>query len=687
MQPTSKTTSPSPGSFLPPMVIVPTPIECLTIHNCTIPLDVATVLQKWTEDIQKEEDGAVAFFRRITDEGRMFWSMVVSHAQLEEVEPHKVWRQLFAFLSCLFLRDRWPSTRVFLSTLIRSHSLDLRDGLKTCLTFGPHFPSGALPTTNAGDQALRFGLVISGGGFGTSTYGERPGVPPGVANSIFWSVVNELRDGELAHLAGWMDLLGGPKLTAKDVESKLRGVLAAQALSKMTERSVLRHYPGLARRLVDAGVLAAAHRALEVACNTDDGANAQYDEVPRNMIHAQAWRSCPPAILSNLYNAIRKESDPESGELSHILTTFRQCGFQRKHVHDPRPCEPMFNLALCFASSAKSYREQHRAMCLLDVLLDENVARHDDSWWTNVRTSTFLEFFVHYCRLDTRRVANADSIRLATFLTCTRMAQRFCLGGADDPEEQHYDVEFFVASGAFAAYLRVVLHSEDSWSALDLHALQATTEVAACFEKLAAFTEILRACVLNTDDTLLSRANFVVHSGLVPVIVRLQDKFPEQPTERVLQNLGVSLDTLVDTLIASAETGAFALVRRQLRLEPVRAKQEERKAQELKLLAIRKEAGASEAVDDRPEWHNCPISCQPMVDPVVAADGYTYERVEIETWLDTNATSPHTNLALPSKRLIPNRIIKQQIDEWLDEAHKRAMVAVPVRRVSKRQRK
>ena len=76
-----------------------------------------------------------------------------------------------------------------------------------------------------------------------------------------------------------------------------------------------------------------------------------------------------------------------------------------------------------------------------------------------------------------------------------------------------------------------------------------------------------------------------------------------------------------------------------------------------------------------------------MVDPVVAADGFTYERIEIETWLDTNSTSPYTRDPIPSKRLIPNRIIKQQIDDWLDEAHKRAMAAGPVRRVSKRQRK
>ena len=36
----------------------------------------------------------------------------------------------------------------------------------------------------------------------------------------------------------------------------------------------------------------------------------------------------------------------------------------------------------------------------------------------------------------------------------------------------------------------------------------------------------------------------------------------------------------------------------------------------------------------------CPISMEIMRDPVIAADGHTYERAEIESWFANNRTSP-----------------------------------------------
>jgi streptogramin lyase len=61
----------------------------------------------------------------------------------------------------------------------------------------------------------------------------------------------------------------------------------------------------------------------------------------------------------------------------------------------------------------------------------------------------------------------------------------------------------------------------------------------------------------------------------------------------------------------------------------------------------------------------CPILCEVMEDPVVAADGYTYERAAIETWFRQGIArdrSPMTNLPI-STALFPNIAIKQQIDE------------------------
>ncbi len=59
----------------------------------------------------------------------------------------------------------------------------------------------------------------------------------------------------------------------------------------------------------------------------------------------------------------------------------------------------------------------------------------------------------------------------------------------------------------------------------------------------------------------------------------------------------------------------------------------------------------------------CPISSIKFVDPVVAADGHTYERVAIQEWLDTgHLRSPMTNQLLSHTALIPNHTLKKIID-------------------------
>ena len=53
----------------------------------------------------------------------------------------------------------------------------------------------------------------------------------------------------------------------------------------------------------------------------------------------------------------------------------------------------------------------------------------------------------------------------------------------------------------------------------------------------------------------------------------------------------------------------------------------------------------------------CPITQEVMVEPVIASDGFTYERSAIERWLDMgpDRRSPTTNAPLPSRTLVPNR--------------------------------
>ena len=62
----------------------------------------------------------------------------------------------------------------------------------------------------------------------------------------------------------------------------------------------------------------------------------------------------------------------------------------------------------------------------------------------------------------------------------------------------------------------------------------------------------------------------------------------------------------------------------------------------------------------------CAISHSVMRDPVVCADGMTYERAYIESWLLAHDTSPLTNQPLAHKLLVPNIALKQAIGEMLE---------------------
>lgn len=47
-----------------------------------------------------------------------------------------------------------------------------------------------------------------------------------------------------------------------------------------------------------------------------------------------------------------------------------------------------------------------------------------------------------------------------------------------------------------------------------------------------------------------------------------------------------------------------------------------------------------------------------FVDPVMAADGFTYERYAIEDWLRRKNTSPMTNAAMLNRNLISNHSLR-----------------------------
>ena len=90
------------------------------------------------------------------------------------------------------------------------------------------------------------------------------------------------------------------------------------------------------------------------------------------------------------------------------------------------------------------------------------------------------------------------------------------------------------------------------------------------------------------------------------------------------------------------------------------------------------EAEVSQALFQIPENFTCPITLEVMRDPVMCADGSTYERTAIETWFRKgHTTSPATNLPLTNTVLVPNTVLRQTIEALMP-----IMLEIQRRRVS-----
>ena len=63
----------------------------------------------------------------------------------------------------------------------------------------------------------------------------------------------------------------------------------------------------------------------------------------------------------------------------------------------------------------------------------------------------------------------------------------------------------------------------------------------------------------------------------------------------------------------------------------------------------------------------CPITHGLMVDPVLAEDGYTYERSSIQKWLSKNRTSPlNPNKQMKVSMLAPEKILRETIEALVE---------------------
>ena len=136
------------------------------------------------------------------------------------------------------------------------------------------------------------------------------------------------------------------------------------------------------------------------------------------------------------------------------------------------------------------------------------------------------------------------------------------------------------------------------------------------------------------------------------------DELEDEPAAfvRRLDNAGANgdagaWDDLLDTVSTLHEIASNCL-------EPKVKKRPEMRELAPELERARADAEARPVV---PSEFCCPLSLEVMKDPVVAADGVTYERAQIERWLLEHDTSPASGVALAHKHITPNLALRDMI--------------------------
>ena len=61
----------------------------------------------------------------------------------------------------------------------------------------------------------------------------------------------------------------------------------------------------------------------------------------------------------------------------------------------------------------------------------------------------------------------------------------------------------------------------------------------------------------------------------------------------------------------------------------------------------------------------CPIMHAPMQDPVIAADGFSYEREALERWFEKRSISPMTRQKIPTA-MISNHTLRNTVTELVE---------------------
>eukprot|EP01090_Pellita_catalonica_P011039 TRINITY_DN2251_c0_g2_i3.p1 TRINITY_DN2251_c0_g2~~TRINITY_DN2251_c0_g2_i3.p1 ORF type:complete len:497 (+),score=112.13 TRINITY_DN2251_c0_g2_i3:121-1491(+) len=168
----------------------------------------------------------------------------------------------------------------------------------------------------------------------------------------------------------------------------------------------------------------------------------------------------------------------------------------------------------------------------------------------------------------------------------------------------------------------------------------------------------------------------LVAMGIKPVVFSMHLKRPDLTKLDKLVGI-LSLETsafldFVERVATDAQAGGFqaaltALDKRVEAQEEEGEEQEEEETGEGIVFRMKMELDEVLKNEEIPKELLCPVTHEIMTEPVVAADGYTYEKSAITKWFADKSNSPMTNQTLTSTVLYPNHSIKAEIIAYLEK--------------------
>lgn len=184
-------------------------------------------------------------------------------------------------------------------------------------------------------------------------------------------------------------------------------------------------------------------------------------------------------------------------------------------------------------------------------------------------------------------------------------------------------------------------------------------------DKIACKQRVVRALANLAADNEENQVA-IIEEGAVEALIQLLSSGEygfQDETKRALMLLACGADSKVQTTVTEVQGARAKVVASIL---GVRLSSQKHSFAKMRFL---QEGGDNE---DVPRELVCPITHELMREPVMAEDGYTYEKAAIVEWFRNRDSSPLTNERVKSTQVIPNRLVHAIISDYKESTKEEA---------------